>query len=518
VKGDTDGEARGRRARSDTETAGTWDVMDDAWFGRLLKRGRSLLLLMISYLVAVGVVMRWFLKEFLVFQEQSPGAFWAIVLGPLLFIAAFESFPRLLQVWRRKRRDVIALEPVPASLGYFRLDPYVKSTPADFSREDGAHERVLQWIRTTDQPVLFLSGASGAGKSSVLEGYVLPTLHDDGWRVIEVRGFTDPARELENALSLPRRRGTCLLVVFDQFEEFIILEREGEPDQRQRFLTRVRELGTAPPHGVCVLFAFRTEYQSAVEALDLGELRSRSTWTEIAPFGRGAARRFLEGAPQRPSTALVDQLLDGADELDDSPRLYRPVTLNMLGVALLGFDRTFTGRPERLVQAYLEDAIAEKPIRDVAPRVIKEMITDATTKQAQSVADLSTATGLRAPDVSACLNRLAAKGLARRLGGTAALWELSHDFVARQFALLLGRLRPSPWPRIAAVASPALFPRLRLQQSGREDIHAGRGKRARLRSLHPTLSARRQSGAPLADEPAARQVARPAGGRRDGLA
>jgi internalin A len=305
--------------------------------------------------------------------------------------------------------------------------------------------------------VLFLSGASGAGKSSALEGYVLPTLRQEGWRVVEVRSFDDPLKELEDALIVSRRRGTRLLVVFDQFEEFVILEDQADAERRQRFLARVRELRAAPPHGVYLLFAFRTDYQSAVEALDLDELSSRSTWTEIAPFRRSAARRFLEGAPQKPTTALVDRLLDGADALDDLPRLYRPVTLNMLGLALEGFDRAFTGRPERLVQAYLESAVTEKPIREVAPRVIEEMISDATTKRAQSVTQLSATTGLRAPDVTACLNRLAAKGLARRLRGTAGLWELSHDFVARQFAVLLGRLRPSPWPRVTMLASPVLF-------------------------------------------------------------
>jgi hypothetical protein len=58
---------------------------------------------------------------------------------------------------------------------------------------------------------------------------------------------------------------------------------------------------------------------------------------------RGAARRFLEGAPQRPSTGLVHRLLDGADVLDDIPGLFRPVTLNMLGLALQNSDQVLIG-------------------------------------------------------------------------------------------------------------------------------------------------------------------------------
>jgi hypothetical protein len=197
----------------------------DTWFGQALKRGRTLLLGIAAYLAAAAVV-KWVLRDFVALYEQNPRAFWAFVVGPLLFILGCDRFPRLVQIWRQRRRAVMALEPVPVTTvsAYFRLDPYVKQSPAAFSREDGAHQRVLQWVRGTGGPVLFLSGAWGAGKSSVLEGYVL---REEGWRVLEVRGFADPLGALEDALKTPRRRGVRPLVVFDQFEEFIILRGQA---------------------------------------------------------------------------------------------------------------------------------------------------------------------------------------------------------------------------------------------------------------------------------------------------
>ena len=300
--------------------------------------------MIITYLTASGIVATWFLQYFLALRQQSPVGFWVIILAPILFILVFDRLPRSIQARRQKQRAEIALEFVPSGTEYFRLDPYVKQTPADFLREDDAHKKVLEWVRRTKQPILFLSGASGAGKTSVLEGYVLPELREQGWRVVEINSFADPLRELENALK--RRRGGRLLVVFDQFEGFVIVEGQPRAEQRQTFLTRARELRASPSPGLCLLFAFRTDYQSAVEALGLDEFRSRSNWMEIAPFQRGAARRFLEGAPQKPTTALVDRLLDGADALDDLPRLYRPVILNMVGLVLEGFDRELPIRPE----------------------------------------------------------------------------------------------------------------------------------------------------------------------------
>jgi hypothetical protein len=256
-------------------------AVGDTWFGQVLRRARTLCTLIVTYLAATGAVLKWFLQDFLAFHEQHPATFWPIVVGPLLFILAFDSFPWLLQKWREKQRSIMALQPVVAASAdpYFRLDAYVKQSPAAFTREDGAHERVLHWIQDSRRPLLFLSGASGAGKSSVLGGYVLPTLRGGAWRVVDVPGFADPMVALEDALTAPRRRGIRLLVVFDQFEEFIILREQSNTEQGELFLTRVRELRSAPLPGVCLLFAFRTDYQSAVEALDLDELNSRLTWT-----------------------------------------------------------------------------------------------------------------------------------------------------------------------------------------------------------------------------------------------
>jgi hypothetical protein len=90
----------------------------------------------------------------------------------------------------------------------------------------------------------------------------------------------------------------------------------------------------------------------------------------------------------------VTRLLAGAEALDDVPARFRPITLNMLGLALQEFDRQITGRPERLVQGYMEAAIAQPEIREIAPRFVEKMITDANTKRPCTVAELAAETGL----------------------------------------------------------------------------------------------------------------------------
>jgi hypothetical protein len=134
-------------------------------------------------------------------------------------------------------------------------------------------------------------------------------------------------------VAVDRRRGTRLLVVFDQFEEFVILEDRASVDARRALLARLQQLCRNPQAGLCVLLSFRRDYISDVISMKIDDLIPGQTFLEIDAFKRGAARRFLERAPAAPKSDLVDRLLDGAEALDDVPARFRPVTLNMLGLA-----------------------------------------------------------------------------------------------------------------------------------------------------------------------------------------
>jgi hypothetical protein len=66
----------------------------------------------------------------------------------------------------------------------FRPFPYGESDRPIFKRLDGADSAILRWLNTTNISLLYLSGASGVGKSSLLAASVLPQLRDAcGWRI-----------------------------------------------------------------------------------------------------------------------------------------------------------------------------------------------------------------------------------------------------------------------------------------------------------------------------------------------
>jgi hypothetical protein len=109
-----------------------------------------------------------------------------VVAFPLLALV-FSTIPSRIEQRRIKTRSALKVN-VEAS-HEFTLWP---RKPNDkFERADQAHVKVLQWIKENDEPVLYLTGASGTGKSSLLTARVIPRLQIDRHLVIQVRGYEE---------------------------------------------------------------------------------------------------------------------------------------------------------------------------------------------------------------------------------------------------------------------------------------------------------------------------------------
>ena len=144
--------------------------------------------------------------------------------------------------------------------------------------------------------------------------------------------------------------------------------------------------------------------------------------------------------------------------MDETPGLVRPITLNVIG-HVLDASKTVAPSPEagQLVHRYIAQTIEQPAIRDLAPPVLEQLITEQATKRQRSEQELGTATHLRPAEIRAVLNGLGAAALVRPLDPAHAVWELSHDFIARAASRYLGRRRRDLIRRFAAYASPALL-------------------------------------------------------------
>jgi hypothetical protein len=190
--------------------------------------------------------------------EGTPGWVRSLVaLGPLAVVLFGHTIPVLIDQRRRRRLKEVSGELKP---GYFRLSP--REDEEGFTRADNKHEEILRWLKERRAPVLYLTGQSGSGKSSLLSAWVIPRLskEDPPVKVIPLRGYQDPASilisklrepgliwkrppEIADARQLLERalrqiRPERVLVVFDQFEEFVILHDELQRQSLNSFSPR----------------------------------------------------------------------------------------------------------------------------------------------------------------------------------------------------------------------------------------------------------------------------------------
>ena len=172
--------------------------------GKLLSRGAALLALAVLVLSFAGLVDQGLKRLLDVDLSSTPTLHYTLLFGLPLFAVAFQLLVEWRAEHRRRALQRLAVQTGVEQLGYFRIGPYLNNAEdrVKFHRADRAHEKVLGWIeRSASVTPLYLTGDSGSGKSSLLNAFVLPGLHERGWIVVEARASQDPETALRNALS-----------------------------------------------------------------------------------------------------------------------------------------------------------------------------------------------------------------------------------------------------------------------------------------------------------------------------
>ena len=402
-----------------------------------------------------------------------------MLLGlPVLIVSA-----QILAEWqaerKRKQAQALAVKVDAVPEGYFRIGPYLDTAEdrAKFDRADRIHEKVLAWIRRADATPLYLTGDLGSGKSSVLSAFALPELREAGWTVVEARAWQDPEAALGEAIkklaeakkwrpgeaktlrdlleALAKRADEKVLLVLDQFEEFFIL---AGSERQKAFTAFIDDLRAKPIKDLKLLLVLRSDYKMAIDELGLPLLRQGENWHEVGRFTTAAGAKFMTRSGLALQPDALARIATSASELDDSPGMIRPITLNVVGHVLSqGLSSAPALDAGVLVRRYIEQSVEQPAIREIAPRVLKQLVSEQGTKRPRSEQDLVQETRLRPGEVRAVMNGLSAAALARPLDAAQGVWELSHDFVARAVTRYLGRRRLD-WRGMArGYGAPSLF-------------------------------------------------------------
>ncbi len=423
---------------------------------------------------------------------------WQLILLGVLLPLAIIGLVYVLPAWLQRRRDQRLKEWAlrgSAEPGYFRLSPYLDSEKdrRRYQRADKNHEEVLDWLQTVEEPIVYLTGRSGSGKSSLLNAHVLPKLREGTLKVrtVTVRSFRNPMEALGTTLRSPgviwkqppntlpedltelmgrvserlSNQGERLLIVFDQFEEFLILLNR-HPEQQSALLEWLQALQQKPIDRTRVLLTLRSDYLDDLARLDLPRLHDGVNWKQVGSFPEWAARDFINRSGLNLGPELVAAVVRHASELDETRGKVRPIVLNMLGRALEAkaghADVVLSPREaQRLLLNHVRDGLNDPLARDRAPQLLENMITAEGTKEPKSVGELAGQTTLDPALIDGCLKRLELLGFVREIEhqteAATPIWEVAHDFVARLLSLVLPGWQPSFWRRLRPWLGPLLM-------------------------------------------------------------
>ena len=437
------------------------DTIKQTWWGTAIGQATVAVGLLLAYasIVLASIKLLYGPQFQLLYKEQPLILFLALIV-PVLIIGIFFSLPAYQRARRERKIRPLAESSTPPKPGYFRLQPYEVEDAADFKRPDRAIEECLGWLERTKHSVLYLSGASGVGKSSLVNAALIPKMTQNDWSIHTLRGRGQPLAELTAFLAEnPDLSGSNIidsrdpiltletidkyrteygakptLIVLDQFEEYLILDGSEEASEYAGFL---KDFAQKPFTHIKLLHVFREDYRTLLFKQSLPDYIVRQSGFDLAPFNRREAEEFLRGGPRR-LVSGYDELFQGLDKIENKG-LYRPITLNMVGFVLEREGSMLSREPAKLMEHYLKDCITCDNAQDMIKPVLNAMITSSGTKQVRMVEDIAKVTGLPEWQIKGTLVSLREDGLVRPLSG--GQWEVSHDFLARLMSSFIGTVK-----------------------------------------------------------------------------
>ena len=214
-------------------------------------------------------------------------------------------------------------------------------------------------------------------KSSLLAASVLPKLAQlqPAVHVLRLRGLQDPVSTLNEELLRPGQvwqrppqsiddchelvERACrqvkprrLLIVFDQFEDFVILH---DKERQKQFQDLLAALAERPVDGLTLLLVLRSDYIGLLENLPVPKLVQNTNWKDVPPFTESEARDFLLGSGLKLGDELMRSVLKEATEIEQTKGLIRPITINLCGLVLGRFATGLPAgfRPGSLIRGFL---------------------------------------------------------------------------------------------------------------------------------------------------------------------
>lgn len=464
---------------------------ESSLFSRIMDRAGGYLGRLSVYLGSIGALVFAYYKVIEPEAEAAPGlenwAVLALSAVPLVIALSVEVWQ-----WRQRRRKKLLIEGQ-ALAGYFQLGPRQAADHDKFRLPDDAHITVTEWVRAAPHPVLHLTGLSGVGKSSLIQAWLIPELERGGsHRVIVLRSFDDPLlslrRELLRLWQNPPPTATrtdipltellalatrylegkkqSLLLIFDQFEEYFILRPgAGQADDLRAFFHTIL---ADPPPGLVILLSYRKDHEHALAPLQLPPVSfdpNRNLQVNghaLRPFTIAEATAFFEQSGLGLSGARVNLALAEAASYEETRAHIRPIVLNVLGRILATLNRNpeAVRRTRGLIRGQVREWALSTPLQEDIRPLLEKLVSASGTVSPADEATLAAAARQPLALVRSALGHLENFGLLRCLSpgqhaSDQRVWQVSHDFLARLFALIVESLNKTLWRVLRPWLAPA---------------------------------------------------------------
>jgi Leucine-rich repeat (LRR) protein len=407
-----------------------------------------------------------------IWGSQFPIPIFLITFLPILSLLIFDGIPFFRQISNNSRLQNKAIGGKLKDPGYFRIKPYdtKDSDIALYRRADNIHKEILYWILDFNQKIFYITGRSGSGKSSLLNAFVLPQLklHGTGGIVVNIRSFYNPLLVLEKELNKLRINEEkedntiwslinliCtqlypkkLILVFDQFEEVILSANHSKQLSPILAITDFfRELQECKEPNFFSLVIMRSDYIGRLQEFEMPALQLNQNWKEVAAFTEPAAKEFLTGSGLVFDDRLIENIVNQAEEVEETRGLVRPITLNMIGLILIRFndirnkDFLKKNKLNSLLIRYIKECLKLSEIRHVSRSIVRQLVSKSGSRLQRNIFEIAKTTANDLNVVKGVFLNLSNSGLVRPLDNENYVWEISHDFVARLIQLVLSDWR-----------------------------------------------------------------------------
>lgn len=408
----------------------------------------------------------------------------AVAALPLL-LALADHLWAVFRHWRER-----LLPPEKKAANFFQLAPRSKRDRRGFPRE--AHRCFPEWFDNLPVSLGHLAAASGTGKSSLIEGWLLPGLAGltNPPEILHLRGGSNPLTKIakflggatsrhaassalagddateevntENAnallfqrLNSLRTQNRRLVVVLDQFEETLILHHDA-PQRLATLADFLRPWAEQRDDAFTILLSYRNDDLHRLGPARMPQPNFQSNAFELGPFPQHEAEAFLRDAQLPLTEADLDRVLKEARDHEQGDPDVRPIVANLLGLVLvqLTVARRKWLRVGNLARGYVERSLRTVRTDEKTALLLRRLISSSGRAQAARVTDLAAACRLPRFEADSFLLRLQSHGIVRLIEDPTRpalrAWAVAHDFLARLLdraldrytATLYSRLRP----------------------------------------------------------------------------